>query len=576
MATRAFTVGAVTLTTAGLVLAMSPAANAATPAPSAPTSTRTTEGLLDGVGGVLGGVTGTVGGVLNGVVGTVGNVLSGTPVATGTTPGTTGTSSTDLGLVTITTGTGGLAVNVPILQTTVGVTTSNGIGVTTAIGSTVAATVGTTPTGVTTTTNTSTGGTGTTATNGGGTTTNNGGSTTTNGGSSSTTNGGSTTGGSDPSAPSNLVVNPSVATTNPTGTPGAVGVHLWATTAYPYKDGYMDTLPLTISAVDTNGGTLAIHGDVVVTSGATSDTTSYSSATGEATVQADVSKLPAGAGTLTVSIAGPNSTTPVTSTYAITIDATAVTSTAVASADTTVYPVKDGYKDTNIFSVKSVTSTGAAVTTTGTAKLYKAGKLVKTWKITKSTQAITWNGRIANVVKTGKYVLKVSLKGPEGATKTATKNITVSGKKLVTKSVTKSMFVGSTKTVHTVKASGGGYCKKLVALTCTGATKTVSTKAATIKFPALAIPAAVKAGQKYGTLQMRITNTSKSVKGKTVLIYNDGKTVLDPVKSGKHTTKWFTFKGTNHKTLGVSIKLGKKSHATVTKSKIEYRYKKLT
>ena len=64
---------------------------------------------------------------------------------------------------------------------------------------------------------------------------------------------------------------------------------------------------------------------------------------------------------------------------------------------------------------------------------------MKSWTLTSSkVWAATWDGKVHGKIVPGKYSVKVSIKGPEGHTQTATKTVTVdSGKlKTVTKTIT--------------------------------------------------------------------------------------------------------------------------------------------
>lgn len=95
---------------------------------------------------------------------------------------------------------------------------------------------------------------------------------------------------------------------------------------------------------------------------------------------------------------------------------TKLASLSVLRSSNTVYPVKDGYRDSVRFAVRAMNLAGTFVPVVGSAVLTKAGKDVETWHIDGSTQVITWDGRVGDTVRTGLYTLQVSAWSSDGST----------------------------------------------------------------------------------------------------------------------------------------------------------------
>lgn len=109
---------------------------------------------------------------------------------------------------------------------------------------------------------------------------------------------------------------------------------------------------------------------------------------------------------------------------------TKVTGVQVSKNYPTVFPAKDGYRDEVKFKVSAKTSGRTKVH--GSATLKSETGVVKTWKITKKTQALTWNGRDRGTIVPGTYTLTVREAGSKGTAKITKTSVKVSAKKLVT------------------------------------------------------------------------------------------------------------------------------------------------
>ncbi|GAA4755499.1 hypothetical protein GCM10025783_30790 [Amnibacterium soli] len=174
-------------------------------------------------------------------------------------------------------------------------------------------------------------------------------------------------------------------------------------------------------------------------------------------------------------------------------------SATVAASVATVYPKKDGYRDTVSFLVKQETSTGAVIPVTGSAVLTKAGKAVKTWALVRSTQTLVWNGLVDGAVKPGTYLLRATARAGDGQAFTSSTRTVVSAKRLVTKSVSLS----------------------------TGKVTKLTNKA----MPKPARTSLVKGLP----VRLRVITSAKGIKGVGKLVFTAGKKSFSvPVRSGKH------------------------------------------
>jgi hypothetical protein len=111
-----------------------------------------------------------------------------------------------------------------------------------------------------------------------------------------------------------------------------------------------------------------------------------------------------------------------------------------------VYPVHDGYRDTVRFAVHARDSGGRRVPVTGTAVLARAGATVRTWRLSRSTALLTWDGRVHGRVRTGVYTLHVAVRSADGSRATAVSRVRVVGKRLRHRRVVVRQDVGSRST----------------------------------------------------------------------------------------------------------------------------------
>ena len=108
------------------------------------------------------------------------------------------------------------------------------------------------------------------------------------------------------------------------------------------------------------------------------------------------------------------------------------------SAPVQVFPNKDGYLDSARISISSVMTSGKKGKITGTLKIVKGARVVKTFPISAGgTTSVTWDGKISGKIVPGSYVIVASAKGPEGVTIKKTRGIKVNSKKLTYQTVSK-------------------------------------------------------------------------------------------------------------------------------------------
>jgi hypothetical protein len=240
-------------------------------------------------------------------------------------------------------------------------------------------------------------------------------------------------------------------TTNATGghttLPDALLVRaLGSTTLYPAPDGYRDSLKVIVAASTEQAAPLnydgALNGkvtlhpasgqDLVVPFKMTDRSVVYNEDAdayydGANTVQVSVKPgCLRGKATLSATLTLPDGTVLKSSGVGVNLAATAVKHISTTRNHTTIYPVKDGYRDSASVKVKTATTTGTTIKVAGAAVLKKGDKIVKTWHWTTSKDhTLTWNGRVAGKVKAGTYTLSIREKGAEGPTVSTKTSINV-------------------------------------------------------------------------------------------------------------------------------------------------------
>jgi hypothetical protein len=214
-----------------------------------------------------------------------------------------------------------------------------------------------------------------------------------------------------------------------------------ANTSYPHKDGYLDALKATVTVRDETGTPVPYAGSVIFTAGTLTRTATIASTTGAAaSASVSVTGLAPGKGSLTAKVHGPAGPDKVSAAKVITLASTQVKSVSVARSVGTIYPALDGYRDAGVFTFASTFAGPPTMPVTGAITISLNGKTVKSWKLTTTaTRSFTWNGLNGGTIVPGTYTVKVSAKGPQGSTKSASISVNVSKKKLVSRTATKTV-----------------------------------------------------------------------------------------------------------------------------------------
>jgi hypothetical protein len=359
------------------------------------------------------------------------------------------------------------------------------------------------------------------------------------------------------------------------GSGTAVEVTLAATdTFYPYKDDYLDTLKAKVQAYDETETAVPYSGYVSFTAGGVTRKATISSTTGaNASALVSVASMALGTGTLLAKVHG-NAGANTTVTKPISLLATKLAGVALSKNISTVYPSVDGYQDTVGFTYSATTAGPEYLKATGKVTVSLNGKTVKSWDLVSSkTRTFTWNGLNGGKIVPGKYTVKVSGKGPQGSTSTATIYVNVSSKKLVTKTLTQTLDAGD---VYLDFGSYGmdGSCENL----STGKVSCESAEAdedglALVAVGSTRVPTAVRGAY---SASVRVTANVDRLDGPAVLSYYydgvDG--VIDTLYLGNTTLDWMRLE-TGLEDVYIDFWLADYTSIVVDYYKVEYRYKVL-
>ena len=250
------------------------------------------------------------------------------------------------------------------------------------------------------------------------------------------------------------------------------------------------------SAIGVNLGTSSSSTTVTANTSSgtgTSTGTNTSSSANTSTSSSTNSSSDSGTGTTTGSGSGTGTRT-----------TTAIMLTAIRATEPyqTVYPAKDGYRDSVTFQLEGTTTDGQQHAASGTATLTHGSSTVATWPITATDNAITWNGLKAGKIVTGRYLFTAKIGDGAGTAVSGTESIYVSAKKLAS------------------------------------ATRTLSAKAVTGKHTMAVKP---RAGLSKGKVTLKISSKVTGVQGKQYLVFTHGAKKLKVLlKNGTHTSKAVT------------------------------------
>jgi hypothetical protein len=348
---------------------------------------------------------------------------------------------------------------------------------------------------------------------------------------------------------------------------------------YPSATGSLTFTSVVITARDETGSVVPAHGTVKAASHGRTKSASFatSSATAARTTLS-VAKLPLGTAKLSAKLVGATGSYATFTSGLIALRSTSIKSVSLSRSVTTVFPKRDGYRDTVTVSINSSTTTGKPVTTSGTAVIKRGTKTAATWKLSSGKTSITWNGLDHGRVVAGTYTLTVSLTGPDGPAKVTTTSISVSAKHLEGRSSAKWVSAKSlTSKYVALDLSDLGYCAVSgTAVKCSGYDDYYGDGYSLISFGSVSIPQAVRSATQYGKPTTRITADVTSVSGDVVWDYATSSHVskLGTLSRGQHGLNWVSILP-GEKAVSVAVGLGTYADSTIARFRIEYRWKVL-
>ena len=224
---------------------------------------------------------------------------------------------------------------------------------------------------------------------------------------------------------------PTVKTTSGTFAVGSgaavhVAVRPAVRTLYPFKDGTLDSVAVTIVAKDETGAPVPARGTVRIDAGKKHITRTLSKA-GAATLP--ITSLPVGAAIVKATVTGASGAKAVRTT-GLTLAPTGVGTSRIARSSDTVQPVVDGLLDSVVLTTTGTASAGSTAKVSGTLTVSRTVAKVTTVAATfpvpdGGKHAFTWDGRVKGVVVPGTYTVALALKGPQGLVKTKTTTLVV-------------------------------------------------------------------------------------------------------------------------------------------------------
>ena len=216
-----------------------------------------------------------------------------------------------------------------------------------------------------------------------------------------------------------------------------------ATTYFPAKDGYLDSVRATLSTVGSSGNAVPFRqatATLYVDGSAYKSCKIADSNSGTGSCSIDITKAPM------------SSDAQVTFTYSdltgyqasaqsapITLAETTIADATISVSEPDIYPKKDGYLDTVVLEASVPSSLEGAVGLVSSSVTIKHGsKQVFKWNLTKSgNYSKTWNGLDGKDVKAGTYVVTISAKAANGERITNSIEITVHSQVWKNKTITK-------------------------------------------------------------------------------------------------------------------------------------------
>ena len=369
------------------------------------------------------------------------------------------------------------------------------------------------------------------------------------------------------------------------GEPSTVSVDLSDYTIFTLASATPHATTATVSAVDETGEAVPFEGTVSATVGGKTATAAVASSDGSgATASISGTALGAGTGPVTATVHAVGSSTTYTSDPVdIDVLSTGITGVSIARTASSVYPYKDYYRDTVSFTVTPATTTGSPISATGSVKITRLGKTVKTWTLTSSAaRKFTWDGKVGGKIVTGTYTVTVSIKGPEGPTKTASTTVKVDSGKLVSK--TKSITYKAASAFRNFgypTDTPGNACyvnyPKIGYSYCYAPQRTYTGGYALVGYGEVSIPSYVRSAEAYGGAKVSATLYGVTKSGSISWLFGgDYGTVRSGyLKTGTNSLGTVTLL-TGSKTTSVYVGLDGGEKVTSSSLKVVYTYRVMT
>lgn len=205
------------------------------------------------------------------------------------------------------------------------------------------------------------------------------------------------------------------------GTPASVRVVPVSSTVQPYRDGVLDAVDTTVTAVDETGAALPVRGTLRLDIGRKHRSRDLRA--GRAVIP--VTRLPLGAARLTaaVTVLGKE----LRRTATVVLAPTGVGTMRLARSSDTVQPVVDGLLDSVVLTSSGTASSASPARVSGRLTITgPAGQVVQSWPVPDGTPRTSeWNGRVGTGILPGGYTATLTLRGPEGAAKVRSARLTV-------------------------------------------------------------------------------------------------------------------------------------------------------
>lgn len=373
----------------------------------------------------------------------------------------------------------------------------------------------------------------------------------------------------------------SVPLTIGSGTPTKVALSLSKSTIHTWSKATDRSSVATVSVRDETGLEVPFTGTVTATVAKKSQKHSVTSPTGKAAKATIIgTTLPAGTASVVATVTA-NGATARSAASKLTLKTVAVSAVKVTASIKTLYPAKDGYRDSVKLTVASTSTTGTAVPVTGKVTVTRGGKTVTSWKLSSSKKwSASWNGKVKGKIVPGTYTVTVSSKGPQGGAKKSSVKVTVKKGKLVSKTLKKTVKANTVLKKYTpADYDQVGACVHSVVVSgdfvCIGFDAYDLDAVSLIANGSVTVPSAVVSAQKYGATKMRMTGKVSYLDGAAAWGYGysgDSLKLTELSGTGSTSAGWLGLPATTKK-IDVILGLGEYTLVAVDTFTIEYRYK---